>query len=109
MRRTTVGSIGRLLVLATALVPCLTALNVKVVATDSKSGKVQLLLPMHSTTLKASVYPEGAPLRVRRNEFYDLKVFPLKGSNPHQTLLRIKIPNQKAAIFKLDTIIFLDK
>ncbi len=96
----------RILVLTTALTPVLCALTVKVKQLDPRNGKVLLLLPMHSTMIEAQVLSQGDPIRLERNQFYESKLL----SNRHrgdQNMLRIKIPKEKPARFRIKRIHFI--
>ena len=99
-------SLARILVLTAALTPLLCGLTVKVKQLDPRNGKVLLLLPMHSTMIEAQVLSQGDPIRLERNQFYESKLL----SNPKrgdQNMLRIKIPREKPARFRIKRIHFI--
>ena len=97
----------RLFVLACVLAPGLCALNLKVTEIDAKKGEVKLLLPMHSTYIEAKVFPEGARVRLERNQFYEGKILPGPVDDAQYNLIRVKIPHQKPARFLIKKIRFI--
>ena len=101
-------SFARILALTAVLtpLPLLTGLTVKVKQIDPRKGKVMLLLPMHSTIIEAQVLSQGDPIRLERNQFYESKFLPdhKRGDN---NLLRIKIPREKPARFRIRKIHFI--
>ena len=100
-------SLTRLFVLACVLAPGLCALNLKVTEVDAKKGEVKLLLPMHSTYIEATVFPEGDRVRLERNQFYEGKMLPGPVENPTHNLIRVKIPHQKPVRFLIKKIGFI--
>ena len=101
-------SFARILALTAVLtqLPLLSGLTVKVKELDPRKGKVVLLLPMHSTMIEAQVLSEGDPIRLEKNQFYESKFLPdhKRGDN---NLLRIKIPREKPARFRIRKIHFI--
>ena len=100
-------SLTRLFVLACVLAPGLCALNLKVAEVDAKKGEVKLLLPMHSTYIEATVFPEGDRVRLERNQFYEGKMLPGPVENATHNLIRVKIPHQKPVRFLIKKISFI--
>ena len=100
-------SLTRLFVLACVLAPGLCALNLKVAEVDVKKGEVTLLLPMHSTFIEAKVLPEGARVRLERNQFYEGRIVPGPLEDAQHNLIRIKIPHQKPVRFLIKKISFI--
>ena len=99
-------SLARILVLTAALTSVLCALTVKVETLDRRQGRVVLLLPMHSTKIEAQVLSEGDPIRLERNQFYESKLLS-KPKRGDYNLLRIKIPREKPARFRIKRISFI--
>ncbi len=99
-------SLARILVLTAALTPLLSGLTVKVKRLDPRNGKVVLLLPMHSAMIEAQVLSEGDPIRLERNEFYESKLLS-DHKRGDQNMLRIKIPREKPAQFRIRKIHFI--
>ncbi len=94
-------------VLACVLAPELYALNLKVAEVDAKKGEVKLLLPMHSTYIEAKVFPEGAQVRLERNQFYEGTMVPGPTEDKKHNLIRVKIPHQKPVRFLIKKISFI--
>ena len=101
-------SLARILALTAALtsLPLLSGLTVKVKQLDPRKGKVILLLPMHSTMIEAQVLSQGDPIRLERNQFYESKFLSDHKRGDHN-LLRIKIPREKPARFRIRKIHFI--
>ena len=100
-------SLTRLFVLACVLAPGLCALNLKVAEVDAKKGEVKLLLPMHSTYIEATVFPEGDRVRLERNQFYEGRILPGPVEDATHNLIRVKIPHQKPVRFLIKKIRFI--
>ena len=96
------------LMLAAALPPQLSALNVKVVSVDYKAGRVTLLLPMHNARMEAVLPAEEPEIRVRRNEFYEASIEPGKVNTVKRNFVRIKIPREGSVKFWVRKITFLE-
>ena len=99
-------ALARIVVLTAVLTPLLSALTVKVKQLDPRKGKVVLLLPMHSTMIEAQVLSQGDPIRLERNQFYESKLLS-DGHRGDQNMLRIKIPHEKPARFRIRKIHFI--
>ena len=94
--------------LAAALSPHLSALNVKVISVDYKTGRVTLLLPMHNARMEAVLPAEEPEIRVRRNEFYEAEIEPGKVNTVKRNFVRIKIPDERSVRFRVRKITFLE-
>ena len=88
--------------------PSLATLRVKVIAVNQGEGTIKVLLPMHHATMEASL-PAGEPeIRVRVNEFYEAELVEGEVDTTKRNYLRVNIPNQKPAKFRLKKISFLE-
>ena len=94
--------------LAAALSPHLSALNVKVVSVDYKAGRVTLLLPMHNARMEAVLPAEEPEIRVRLNQFYEAEIEPGQVNTVKRNFVRIKIPDEGSVRFRLRKITFLE-
>ena len=97
-----------LLWLIVSLAVDMPALHVKVISVDHKEARIQVLLPMHNTVIEASLAAEEPEIRVRVNEFYEAELVTGEVDTTKRNYLRIKIPNQKPARFRLRKISFID-
>jgi hypothetical protein len=89
-------------------VPSLAALHVKVIAINHREGTITVLLPMHHATLEASLADDEPEIRVRVNEFYEAELVEGEVDTTKRNYLRVNIPDQKPAKFRLQKISFLE-
>ncbi len=101
--------LARFIILTVSLAPAVSALSVKVEKVDTKKGKVQLLLPMHSAMIEASVYPQGESVRVKSRQFYRGSFVRQKTSPPRPNILQLRIPDEDPVRFRVNKILFLGK
>jgi len=97
-----------LLWLVLSLPAGLPALHVKIISVDHKEGRIQVLLPMHQAVLEASLAEGELEIRVRVNEFYEADLVAGEVDTTKRNYLRIKIPDQKPARFRLRKVSFLE-
>ena len=97
------------LVLAAARAPCLWGLSVKVLSVDHKAGEITMLLPMHHAHVRAILTRDEPEIRVRLNEFYEARLVAGKVDTVKRNILRISIPEQRPAFFRVDKVTFLKK
>ena len=88
--------------------PSLAALHVKVIAVNHREGTITVLLPMHHATLEASLADHEPEIRVRVNEFYEAELVEGEVDTTKRNYLRVNIPDQKPAKFRLQKISFLE-
>ena len=98
----------RTLVLAVACAPGLLSLSVKVLSVDHKAGEITVLLPMHNAHIKAILIQDEPEVRVRLHQFYDARLESGKVDTIKRNILRINIPEQRPARFRIRRVTFLD-
>jgi hypothetical protein len=84
------------------------ALRIKVIAVNHREGTIQVLLPMHHATMKASLADDEPEIRVRVNEFYEAELVEGEVDTTKRNYLQVKIFDQKPAKFRLQKISFLE-
>ena len=97
------------LVLAAACAACLWGLSVKVLSVDHKAGEITMLLPMHHAHVRAILTRDEPEIRVRLHEFYEARLVAGKVDTVKRNILRISIPEQRPAFFRVDKVTFLEK
>jgi hypothetical protein len=95
------------LTLATAV--HLQGLSVKVTAVNHRNGEVTLLLPMHHTRIEAALMPTEPEIRLRIGEFYEAEIEAGQIDTIKRNLLKIRIPGEKPAHFRMRKIMFLSE
>ena len=83
-------------------------INIKVVEVDHDAREVTVLLPMHNATLRARLTAE-LEVRVRQGEFYEGKLITGAIGTTKRNLLRLKIPEQRPATFRVLEVEFLSR
>ena len=83
--------------------------GVKVLSVDHKAGEITMLLPMHNAHVRAILTRDEPEIRVRLNEFYDARLVAGKVDTVKRNILRISIPEQRPAFFRVDKVTFLEK
>ena len=82
--------------------------GVKVLSVDHKAGEITVLLPMHNAHIKAILIQDEPEVRVRLNQFYDARLESGKVDTIKRNILRINIPEQRPARFRIRRVTFLD-
>jgi hypothetical protein len=91
-----------------AVVPA-RGLSVKVTAVNHRNGQVTLLLPMHHARIEATLMPEEPEIRLRIDGFYEAEIEAGQVDTVKRNLLKITIPGEKPARFRLRKITFLSE
>jgi hypothetical protein len=97
-----------LVIMMLGMALCLAGFSVKVVAVDHKRGEIRVLLPMHQVELMAEQMPQEPEIRVRVREFYEATFEPGVVGTTKPNVLRIEIPGEKPARYRLRTVKILN-